>query len=42
MKETKTEFIIIRVTKKEKENLRREGKNKTLSSIVRIKLGLDK
>lgn len=41
MKERKTEFIIIRVTKTEKESFKKEGE-KNLSKLIRQKLGLDK
>jgi len=39
-KENKTEFIIVRVTKTEKDNLIKKSANK-LSKFVRVQLGLD-
>jgi hypothetical protein len=39
MKERKTEFIIIRVTKTEKEMFKKKGKN--VSKVIRELLGLD-
>ena len=40
MKENKTDFIIIRITKKEKEALKREAGRK-FSQFIRRKLGLE-